>query len=328
MLNAIMVIGLGSMGNRRLRLLRKLRPGLRLCGVDMDPQRRETARTTHGISAYPTLEEALAAERPEAAVVSSSPLSHAALIRQCLRAGLHVFTELNLVPEGYEENMALAEEMGRVLFLSSTFLYREENRYIMQRAKENGTLNYRYHVGQYLPDWHPWESYKGYFVGDKRTNGCREVFAIELPWLCAAFGPIEEIRSLHGRFSGLHIAYDDSYMLLIRHRNGHIGNLCVDVISRKAVRQFEMYGKNIFLTWNGRPNTLHDWDPDTKKLRHIKLYEDAEHRDGYADFIVENAYQEELAAFLTQVEEGILPPYGFADDLETLRWIDKIENGV
>ena len=35
-------------------------------------------------------------------------------------------------------------------------------------------------LGQYLPDWHPWESYKSFFVSNKKTNGCRELFAIEL----------------------------------------------------------------------------------------------------------------------------------------------------
>lgn len=328
MLKRVMIIGLGSMGSRRLRLLQKLRPDLCICGVDMDEQRRKSAEHTYGISTYSAVSQAIASEHPEASVISSSPLSHAALIHECLTAGLHIFTELNLVPDGYAENTALAKKMGRVLFLSSTFLYREENCYIIQKAKENGILNYRYHVGQYLPDWHPWESYKGYFVGDKRTNGCRELFAIELPWLCAAFGPIAEIQAIHNRCSGLNIAYDDSYMLLLRHQSGHMGSLCVDVISRRAVRLFEMYGENTYLTWGGEPNSLYEWVADSRELQPVNLYGYTEHKDGYASFIVENAYQEELAAFLEQVENGRQPPYSFADDVKTLQWIDQIEGTV
>lgn len=324
---SVMVIGLGSMGSRRLRLLKNLRPDLRLCGVDLNEERRVGAKRAHGISVYPEVKQAVAAEHPEAAVISSSPLSHAPLIAECLRAGLHVFTELNLVSDGYEENMSLARETGRVLFLSSTFLYREENRYIIRQAKGDGGLTYRYHVGQYLPDWHPWESYQGYFVGNQRTNGCRELFAIELPWLQAAFGPIREIHTLHRRCSQLNISYDDSYLLLLRHRDGQMGSLCVDVVSRQPVRQFELYGEEKYLTWNGAPDALYEWSPEAKELRHVCLYDRVEHVDGYADFIVENAYQEELAAFFSQVEKGTTAPYGFTEDLETLQWIDRIESG-
>lgn len=327
MLSTIMVVGLGSMGSRRLRLLRALRPELRLCGVDMDKERCQRAEEAFHIAAYPSISQAIQAEQPEAAVVSTAPLSHAGIIHQCLEAGLHVFTELNLVPDGYTENMALAAERRRVLFMSSTFLYREETRYLIDRCGSYcGALNYRYHVGQYLPDWHPWENYRNYFVGDARTSGCREILAIELPWLCAAFGPIADIQCIHGKSSGLHIPYDDSFMLLLRHEGGHMGSLCVDVVSRRASRQFEAYGENLYLTWQGDPDSLYDWDIEKKENRRIRPYEGgAHHQQGYAGFIIENAYTEELSAFLAQIEQGTVPPYGFEDDLTTLRWIDRIE---
>ena len=325
-MKTIMVIGLGSMGCRRLRLLKKMRPDLRLCGVDLDESRRKAAAETLEIETYPTIDAAIQAEHPEAVVISTSPLSHSAIIRECLEAKLHIFTEMNLVSDAYEENMARAEELGVVLFLSSTFLYREEIRYIMDRAKSSAQpLSWRYHIGQYLPDWHPWEDYRKYFVGDARTNGCREIFAIELPWLQAAFGAIENIRVIHQKNTGLDVSFDDSYMVLLEHETGHQGCLCVDVVSRKAVRRFEMYGEQMYLTWEGQPHTLQEFDLEEKKDRVVSLSEEAEHQDGYAAFIVENAYTNELAAFLAQIEQGVPAEYGFQEDLETLRWIDRIE---
>lgn len=330
MIGAIVVAGLGSMGRRRLSLLKNLRPDLRLCGVDLAESRRRQVAESFSIPAYASLAEAIRAECPDAAVISTSPLSHAVIIRECLLAGLHVFTELNLVSDGYQENMALADERNQVLFLSSTFLYRREIRYIIDRVQSCvKPLNYRYHAGQYLPDWHPWEDYKDYFVSDARTNGCRELLAIELPWLTAAFGPIADIQTIHGKCSGLQIPYDDSYMLLLRHEGGHLGSLCVDVVSRKAGRIFEMYGENICLTWQGSPDSLYEWDTEEKTDRQIWTYEDTvHHQQGYAGFIIENAYTEELSAFLAQIEQGTAPPYCFEDDLTTLRWIDRIEGRI
>lgn len=106
-----------------------------------------------------------------------------------------VFTELNLVSDGYEE--FTKDEYDNRLFLSSTLLYRKDIQYIKDRVGEE-RVNYVYHVGQYLPDWHPWESYKDFFVGDKRTNGCREIMAIDLPWIESAFGKIVDFSVVKG----------------------------------------------------------------------------------------------------------------------------------
>ena len=322
----IMVIGLGSMGKRRIRLLKKIRPDIDICAVDIDSRRREFAAKEYGVSVYESLDKAIAIEKPIAAVISTAPLSHAELIHTCLQAGLHVFTELNLVNDSYEENMSLAEEKDKVLFLSSTPLYREEPKYIISRAKNSvKPLNYRYHVGQYLPDWHPWESYKDFFVGDTRTNGCREILAIELSWLIAAFGPIQDIQVMRNRCTELAIAYDDSYMVQLRHAGGHMGSLCVDVVSRKAVRLFELYGEEIHITWDGTPDSLCEWDIAKKTGIPVNLYGHAEHQEGYAAFILENAYSAELEAYLEAIEKGIEPIYGFKEDMETIHWIERIE---
>ena len=55
--------------------------------------------------------------------------------------------------------------------MSSTLQYRKEIQFIKEEVKKvSGKVNYIYHVGQYLPDWHPWENYKDFFVGDARRG--------------------------------------------------------------------------------------------------------------------------------------------------------------
>ena len=55
-----------------------------------------------------------------------------------------MFTEINLIEDGYDENIKTAKEKGLRLFLSSTFLYRDEVAYIKKacRAAKDGKLNY------------------------------------------------------------------------------------------------------------------------------------------------------------------------------------------
>ena len=58
-METLLVIGLGSMGKRRVRLLKRARPGAALCGVDLSPARREEGEGL-GLSMYESLEAALA----------------------------------------------------------------------------------------------------------------------------------------------------------------------------------------------------------------------------------------------------------------------------
>lgn len=320
------VVGLGSMGRRRVRLLKKISDCHEIVGVDSRVERREQAEKELSIATMDSLEEALSAG-PDGVIISTSPLSHAQIIHQSLQASCNVFTELNLVDDLYTENIALAKEKGKVLFLSSTFLYREEVHYIQNKINETKeSLNYNYHVGQYLPDWHPWESIKEYFVGDKRTNGCRELFAIELPWLIRTFGEIGSFEVLSGKNTALPIQYKDNYLLLIKHKNGNKGVLAVDVLSRKAVRNLEVYGENLYLSWDGTPTGLKRYDPEKKEEKNIDLYENnIDKQAGYAAFVIENAYRNELETFISQINGTEKAKYTFEEDLEVLSLIDEIE---
>lgn len=322
----ILVVGLGSMGRRRIRLIKKYNESFMINGVDQNDERRSLVKKELDIDTYATLEDALNSEKFDCVFICTSPLSHSILINTCLNFGLHVFTELNLVDDGYEENIKKAKENNKVLFLSSTFLYRAEILKINDMVKQQDKkLNYTYHVGQYLPDWHPWESYLDYFVGNKKTNGCREIFAIELPWISHVFGNIKDVIVNKSKMSSLKLDYNDNYLLIIEHVSGHKGVLVVDVISRKPVRNLEIFGEDLYLSWDGSAEGLINYDFVQKKNVHIKLYEEVDRLDAYSSFIVENAYLSEISSFFDVIKYGNKPIYGFEDDKEVLTLINRIE---
>ena len=318
----IIVIGLGSMGKRRIRLIREMYPEYVIVGVDGREDRREEAAELFNIdcvSDATVIEDSI-----ECAFVCTSPLSHSGIISDCLNRGWNVFTELNLVSDGYAENIRIAKEKNCTLFLSSTFLYREETKYVRSRISSEKKWNYIYHIGQYLPDWHPWENYKDFFIGDKRTNGCREIMAIELPWLSGAFGEIEKTHVVSDKLTNLNIDFDDNYMIQIDHKNGNKGALIVDVVSPIAVRKFEAYAENKYISWNGTPDSIYEFDSATRKLIHIQLNEVAEHKEGYSAFVVENAYKNEIREFFDVVQNNKKPMYDFEQDKRILGIIDTL----
>lgn len=304
----VLVIGLGSMGRRRIRLIQQYCGKYLIAGVDFNKERCLQAEREYGIKTYSSIEEAIKERKFFCAFISTSPLSHRAVISECLTQDMHIFTELNLVNDGYKDNIELAAKMGCTLFLSSTFLYRKEVEYIKEQVQKTEIpLSYRYHVGQYLPDWHPWESYKDFFVAEKKTNGCRELLAIELPWLIETFGECEEIHSVKMSMTNLKIDYPDTYCILLKHKNGCVGLLQIDVAARKAVRSFECSNEELYLKWNGTPDSLYQYDVDNKNEKKISLYYEVDKLDNYSANIIENAYYEEIAEFFEVIAEKNLP---------------------
>lgn len=323
----IVVIGLGSMGRRRIRLIKQYDDSYKIIGIDLDRERREISEIEFGIETRESLEDVINNYNISCAIICSSPLSHSKLINICLRNNLHVFTELNLVTDGYDENIQLSKEKNKVLFLSSTLLYREETKKIDKLVREqDNKLNYTYHSGQYLPEWHPWENYNNFFVGDKRTNGCRELFAIELPWLIEVFGNIKDIYVRKSKISSLNIDYNDNYMVIFEHESGHKGMVAIDIVSRKAVRNLEIFGENIYLSWDGSAKGLKIMNIENKKEENIPLYEKVDQLNQDSRFVVENAYMNEIHAFFDSINNNSDPIYTFEHDKIILQLIDTIES--
>lgn len=321
----VVVIGLGSMGKRRIRLIKRYDDTIEIYGVDISRERRIQAGKEYGITTMKSMEDIKAGDF-SCAFISTSPLSHSNLIHECLRKDMNVFSEINLIVDGYDANMKLANEKGKILFLSSTFLYREEMQYIDHKVKQSKCpVSYIYHVGQYLPDWHPWEDYLNFFVSDKRTNGCRELFAIELPWLLKTFGDVKKVDSIKSKNTNLSVDYPDSYHVIFEHENGVHGSFAVDVVSRKAVRNLEIFSEDLYIAWNGTPEGLYYYDYEQKKEMPVALYKTVERKEGYDNFIIENSYLHEIEAFFAQINEGTLPVYDFQKDKRTLALIDEIE---
>jgi predicted dehydrogenase len=322
----VIVIGLGSMGKRRIRLLQENFSEFSVIGVDQNIDRCKEVEHDFNIRTSGLIQNILSGEKMDYAFICTAPLSHAKIISLCLENNINVFTELNLVADGYQENVFLAKTKSLILFMSSTFLYRGEINFIIEKTSQSrDKLYYTYHVGQYLPDWHPWEKTTDFFVGDKKTNGCRELFAIELPWLIKAFGKIQAVHVVKSNISSLLLGYPDIYIVTIEHESGHLGQLCVDVVTRMPVRHLEVFGENLQIEWRGTPETLRINDDKFNEMQVIKPAEGINRLDGYREFIVENAYLAEMKEFFAVCNGKGSCKYTIEDDLYTLDIIDRIE---
>lgn len=326
----ILIVGLGSMGKRRLRLIQKNYPEFSISGVEFSEERREDVSKTDHIKCYDSISKALNASEFEAAFVCTPPAKHHEVTKELLEDKINVFTELNLINNGYDELLDIAGKNNVQIFMSSTLLYRKEIQKIIELVSaQKQPLQYIYHVGQYLPDWHPWESYKNFFVGNNETNGCREIFAIQLPWILKCFGKSVSIGyTSRQKISDLDLDYPDSYILTLEHKSGNRGVIIIDVVARKATTSLEIVGENLHLFWDGTPTSLRKYDIDAKSIENITLYDSFEHNQNYAPNIIEDSYLAEIECFFNMLLGKGAPLYTLTDDKKTLELIDIIEGRV
>lgn len=321
------VIGLGSMGKRRIRLIKSNFPEVNIVGIDNSDERCKEVEDLFDIKTFNDSEEFFKDNDCEAVFISTPPLTHSKIINDALKADLNVFTEINLVKDLYDENIELANEKNLTLFLSSTQLYRKEINFIDSKiSRLSRTTNYIYHIGNYLPDWHPWESYKNFFVGNKKTNGCREILTIELPWIIKTFGRIKQVYVSKNKITHLDVDYPDSFFINIIHKNGSNGVLIIDLVSRKAVRNLEIINENCYIQWDGTPDGLEEFNFNSKEMEKINLYDEISNEEDYNQTIIENAYLEEIKDFFKVLDLNINHGlYSFEKDKYVIDVIDIIE---
>ncbi len=326
MIKKVIVCGLGSMGKRRINILRSLHPEIDIFGVDTSELKRHAAADKFKIKTGSDFFSAFNRFLPHAVFVCSSPLSHMQTVLYSLEKGVHTFSEINLSIRGYDRIINEAKKRGILAFLSSTPLYREEIQWLIKYAQHK-RVSYRYHVGQYLPDWHPWESHKDFFVANKDTNAVREIMAIEFPWILKAFGRVVDYRTLRGEISELDLGYPDTYQINLKHDQGTMGTLTFDCVCVKAVRRLELYSEHEYVQWEGVPDTLEVFSRKSGNMEPVQLYDSVVRDKHYDNFIIENPYIEEVKDFFSRIEkDSTSVRYSYEEDRVVLDMIDKIEN--
>jgi predicted dehydrogenase len=319
----ILIVGLGSMGRRRVRNLQHLAAG-DLLGCDIREDRRQEAASRYGIRTCASVDEGLA-WNPDAVVISTPPDLHVHYARQAARAGKHFFTELNVVSDGLDELINEVRGRSIVAAPSATFRHHPSIRTLKELidTRAAGRVTYfSYHSGQYLPDWHPYEDYRDYYVSKRQTGAGREMVPFELNWLTWLFGPVTEISCVRGKVSRLDADIDDLYQCLLTFGDGVRGVLVVDVVSRPAVRLARFNSDEGTLVWDAGERAVGLWSTRTNAWQEFPEPEPIA-ETGY--ITAENPYIDEMREFLAAVRGERKYGYTLEDDRQLLQTLYAAE---
>jgi predicted dehydrogenase len=324
----ILVIGLGSMGKRRVRNLQAL--GLKnIVGFDIRNDRRVESKSNYGIDIVNSFDEAIGRYNFRAFIISVPPDIHHLYINKSIELAIPSFIEASVLDTDFEQIIRSSKEKNIFLAPSCTFFFHPAIKKIASIIKNNelGKIsNFLYHSGQYLPDWHTYEDVSEFYVSNRETGGGREIVPFELTWITLILGFPKRVVGFYKNSTHIKGAedIDDTYNLLMDY-DQFIFNLSVDVVSRFATRRLTINGDKKQLYWNWDDNIIKIYNPELAIWEEIK-YDIISAQSGYNKNITEQMYIDEMSAFLKSVNNEVLFPNSLEHDYEVLKVLYAVEN--
>lgn len=324
-----LVIGLGSMGKRRIRCLKALGYSESdIAGVDLRKDRRKEANDKYQVDTYDDFALAIKNYEPDALIISVPPDLHHVFMKAAIKHELPFFVEASVVDTGMSAIIQQAKEASINAVPSATMMFHPAIKMIKQKLDDNvlGKIsNITFHSGQYLPDWHTYESVSDFYVSNKDTGGAREITPFELTWITQLFGFPERLSAVYKKTTDIEGAetIDDTYSFLLEY-NSFLLNGMVDVVSRSATRKLLINGEKKQLTWDWNKQAIEIYDPSKEQWEeHSFGMKEAE--EGYDHRIGENMYINEIRAFINSLKGEEKFPNSMKQDLRVLNLLYDME---
>ncbi|HBI59666.1 MAG TPA: gfo/Idh/MocA family oxidoreductase [Lachnospiraceae bacterium] len=321
-----LIIGLGSMGRRRVRCLKAL--GVEssdIYGMDIRNDRCTEAAEKYGINIIKNVDEVDFSE-VKAMVISLPPDKHFEGVQIAFEHGKPVFVEASVV---LEDVLKIKESNTKNIFVapSCTFIFHpviKEIRKLVRSEKYGKVCNFTYHSGQFLPDWHPWEDVNDFYVSNRLTGGAREIVPYELTWIVDVLGYPNEIKGYFRKTASIGCDIEDSYVCSLDYGD-MVGSLLVDVVGRNAMRNLVINFENAQLQWRCDREQLEIYVPEIDGWESIEIGEML-YEEGYSKAINENMYIDEIDAFLKGIEKPDAYPNTIEKDIKVLEMLKAIED--
>lgn len=315
----VLIVGLGSIGRRHLRLARQLLPSADIRVLRHQPS-NELPEFSDGC--FSQLNEAIDFA-PQLAVIASPASFHLPVAIALANAGTNLLVEKPLASdlEGVEELIACCQSKQVVLltgynlrFLPSLQKFRE----LLHANTIGRILSVRCEIGQYLPTWRPESDYRqGVSAQRALGGGALLELSHELDYLRWIFGEIDWVMASLSKQSALEIDVEDTAHLTLgfcdaKGANGLIGTLNLDFIRHDTTRLCTAIGEFGSLHWNGLTGAVEQFIAGTSHW--CELYRHQHQRD--------DSYLAEWQHMLTCIQTGETPLITGADGLQVLRIVD------
>jgi len=319
-----LIVGLGSMGKRRIRNLLAL-GNTDILGFDPRKDRREESEKKYQIKTFSTLENALK-ECPDAMIISTPPDLHAVYANIAIKKNIHFFTEVNLSSKDILDLIKKLKTKKITGVPSCTMIFHpiiKQLKKLLDRNTIGKVLIIQHHFGHYLPDWHPWEDYRQFYVSKRETGAAREIVPFELVWLEYLFRNVKSVYGDIRKVSKLEADIDDVYQILLEFDNNVLCNMTIDVVTRPSIKETKIIGENGTIVCDHNTGKIKIGKDKSWKILKVKMGKVA---TGYkGNTAPEMLYEEEIRSFINTIKRVKKHPWTFNDEIRILKILDRTE---
>jgi predicted dehydrogenase len=321
LIERVLIVGLGSIGKRHLRLARELLPN-----ADIRVLRHQRANDIpeNSNGCFFNIEDAIGFA-PQIAVIATPATFHIETAVALASTGTHLLIEKPLSSSlvGVSNLIETCQKQGLTLltgynlrFLPSLQKFRE----LLSEDVVGEVLSVRCEIGQYLPSWRPDDDYRN-GVSAKRELGGGVLLELshELDYLRWIFGEVEWVSATLSKQSNLDLDVEDTAHITLGFAPGSdshqlIGVVNLDFIRHDTSRLCIAIGEKGSLRWNGLTGQVDIYEAGAKEWLNLFSYQ--HQRD--------ESYQAEWKSFLECLNLNKLPMVTGEDGLKVLEIVEAV----
>ena len=321
MISRILIVGLGSIGKRHLRLARELKPD-----ADIRILRHGIATKNHDYSDgyFFNIKDAINF-LPHVAVIANPATHHIPIAQKLAEKGVHLLIEkpLSVSLKGIDNLIATCKRKNAVLSVGYNLRYLKSLQYfksLIDKGVAGKIFSVRCEAGQYLPTWRPGEDYRAGVSANKELGGGVLLeLSHELDYLRWIFGEVEWVNAILSKQSSLDIDVEDTAHITLGfvpkpHIHQLIGVVNLDFIRHDTTRICIAIGEKGSLRWNGLTGELDIFEAGGKEWQQMFAY----------NHQLDGSYKAEWTNFLECVNQNKPPLVAGEDGLKVLEMVDAL----
>lgn len=309
----ILIVGCGSIGQRHFKNLSNL-SNAEIMAYRSKKKKVPNLDVKYNFTTYSTLPEALAQE-PDAVLITNPTSLHIKSALAAAKNGCHLFIEkpISDTLNGINELMDIVHEKNLTVLMGCNLRFHPGLQLIKKLLDENRigkVVSARVQMGQYLPDWHPWEDYRNMYSASETLGGGIILDAVhELDYIRWFLGDITEVFSFSDKLSNLDIDTEDVAEILLRFKSGVIAEVHLDYVQRSASRSCQIIGEDGTILW-GPEEGVKLYSADEKKWESFKPSK---------NYDINQTYIDEMVHFINCIEGKEAPLINIMDGIEVLK---------
>ncbi len=317
----ILVIGCGSVGKRHLKNLINI--GIsknKIFAIDTREDRLQEVRNLGISNTFDSIEDVLKFNI-NASIVCSPTSMHIDQSIKLLDNNIHILMEKPLCNnlDEVEKLINLKNKNKLVFMMAYVFRFSPLTIKVKELLDNNeiGKILYaRGEFSEYLPDWHPWEDYRDFYMAKKELGGGSILDQCHIMDLFHfMFGKFASVYAFNSKISDLEIQADDIAEMIVKFENKVIASIHTDIFGRKHKKRFEIKGDKGNIIWD-----FYD--------KNVKLYKSIDKKEiVFDDFDNDfnNCYIKELKTFLSACQRDKIEYPDLDVGIDTMKLIINAE---